>query len=270
MSESRACSTAPRWAFPYESWADGYDALLGSRTFPAVRDAFEWVVRRHRIPFRSVADVGCGTGSFVRYLRRLGARVFGVDRSAAMVARARTKNRRNGAIFLRQDLRDLRLPHRVDLITCNFDVLNYLLDRSELEQAFRTFRRNLVVPGHLVFDLMVTGPGGLAPSRQRLLVRTPRMRSLWIISIEPHRRLRRVLMLHWPLGKRRDVGPAVPRHRANGPIRELHVQRAHATAEVRAALRQARFVVLGVHRLQQRARHRREVPTRLMFVARSI
>ena len=42
---------------------------------------------------RTVLDAGCGTGRYMRLLRALGARVVGVDRSHAMVARAHRVHR---------------------------------------------------------------------------------------------------------------------------------------------------------------------------------
>lgn len=74
-----------KMAMPYCSFARLYDALLGNAMFPLVRRNFEWVVRRYGIRFRSVADVACGTGAFVRYLRQWGVPALGVDRSLAML-----------------------------------------------------------------------------------------------------------------------------------------------------------------------------------------
>jgi len=147
----------------YARTAAVYDELLGDRAFDHLRAVFEELERRHRIPLTSAADIGCGTGTFVAYLRARGVRpVWGVDRSPHMLSRALAKNRANGARFLLQDLRALRLPHQVALLTCQFDTLNYLLVPTELRTAFRDFARSLQPGGHTVFD-MVTRPAGQAP-----------------------------------------------------------------------------------------------------------
>ena len=113
---------------PYNALARTYDALLGTRFFLQLRRTFEQLVRRYGIRFASVADVPCRSGTFVRYLRQSGVpTVYGVDRSPAMLCLAMTRNLGNGARFLHQDFARLQLPQPVELITCNFDSLNYLL-----------------------------------------------------------------------------------------------------------------------------------------------
>lgn len=143
---------------PYAGVAAVYDELLGAHAFARLRDSFERIERRHRVRLTSAADIGCGTGTFVAYLCARGARpVWGVDRSPHMLAQAVAKNRGNGARFLLQDLRTLRLPHQVALLSSQFDTLNYLLEPAELHQAFTGFARALEPGGHAVFD-MVTRP----------------------------------------------------------------------------------------------------------------
>lgn len=142
-------------ASPYAAFALLYDTLLGDRFFNQARRNFERLRRRHGLHPGSAADVACGTGTFVSYLAGLGLRrVYGVDRSAEMLARAIVKNRGNDARFLLQDLKNLRLPQPVDLITCNFDSLNYLLTTGDLLRAFRNFHHNLTPDGYLIFDMI--------------------------------------------------------------------------------------------------------------------
>jgi hypothetical protein len=53
-----------RVARPYTELAAMYDATLGVPIFVGTRRAFEELVRRYGIHFRSAADIGCGTGLF--------------------------------------------------------------------------------------------------------------------------------------------------------------------------------------------------------------
>jgi SAM-dependent methyltransferase len=99
---------------PYRRFATLYDALLGDRSFPDVRLSFEWIRNRYSVRFASAADIGCGTGTFVDYLCRVGSGpVWGVDLSPQMLAVATVKNVDNRAKFLLQDMRQLRLPQTV-------------------------------------------------------------------------------------------------------------------------------------------------------------
>ena len=139
----------------YAALAPLYDDLLGDRFFRDMRRTFEQIERHYALRFSSAVDVGCGTGTFVAYLRTRGVDpVWGVDNSAAMLARAVAKNTGNGARFLRQDLRLLRLRHPVELLTCQFDTLNYLLEPADLRIALAAFGRTLHSGGHALFDVI--------------------------------------------------------------------------------------------------------------------
>ena len=221
---------------PYATFAPLYDALLGDAMFPLVRRNFEWLVRRYGMHFHSAADVACGTGTFVRYLRHWGVPVFGIDRSASMLRIAMQKNREHGAQFLRQDVRHLQLPHPVDLITCHFDALNYLLATRDLLQALCRFRANLTQGGYAIFD-MVTA---FSPESQRSVrvqrFDLPGVSSIWAIAWDPARHLR-VVTMHNVFA----LGPGQYRHE-----REVHTQRPYPVDGVVALLVRCGFHVCGV------------------------
>ena len=70
-------------ASPYSLLADAYDDIVGRNFFHLIRRAFESIIARHRIDFSSVADLGCGTGLFARYLNALWhVPVFAIDAPA--------------------------------------------------------------------------------------------------------------------------------------------------------------------------------------------
>ena len=134
--------------------APTYDRALGRRLARTKR-AFEFVAARYGIRFGSAADVGCGTGLFACYLSRCWrVPVFAVDRSADMLREAACRCRDPKIRFIEQDLRDLRLPCPVDLVTANFDTVNHLLTACDLGQAFRRIAGNLKSGGHFVFDVI--------------------------------------------------------------------------------------------------------------------
>ena len=126
---------------PYQGLAAHYDDLFGEQSAQDRLDTFDWIVERYGLRFRSAVDVGCGTGTFVGHLlrKRRCSRCGASTRSPAMLARAVTKNSQNEARFLLQDLRELRLPETVDLLTCQFETLNYLLTDADLHTAFACF-----------------------------------------------------------------------------------------------------------------------------------
>lgn len=143
------------FARPYSQLASAYDATLGIPNFIGTRATFERLVKRYDILFHSAAAVGCGTGLFACYLNQCwGVPVFAVDRSPEMLDVARCNCTSPNVSFLLQDIRCLRLPCSVDLITANFDTMNHLLTGLDLKLAFRRIWENLRPRGHFIFDLI--------------------------------------------------------------------------------------------------------------------
>jgi len=221
---------------PYGILASLYDVLLGDRFFRQLRHTFERLIRRYGIRFSSVADIACGTGTFVRYLRERGVQVvYGVDRSPGMLRLAAAKNQHNGARFLRQDLRTLQLPQPVDLITCHFDSMNYLLTGDDLRHTLHRVHANLHHTGHVIFDMITD-----RPPWQGLWPRTERVHGADVLFIRT---------TYWD--PRRDIQIAIVSMARNGQTyREIHVQRGYSVASVSRLLTQSRFKLLGAREFQ--------------------
>jgi SAM-dependent methyltransferase len=222
---------------PYTGFARPYDTLLGEAMLPLVKRNFEWLVRQYGMHFRSAADVACGTGTFVRYLCQWGIPVFGVDRAMAMLRIAVQKNRGNGTKFLQQDLRRLQLPYPVDLITCHFDSLNYLLSTRDLLQALCRFRTNLTQGGYTIFDMVTDASPDLKPGVRVQRFDLPGVSSIWVIAWDPARQLRVVTMYNFFA-----IGTGNYRRE-----REVHVQRPYPVDVIVDLLGRCGFNVQGVY-----------------------
>lgn len=155
---------------PYARLARSYDGILGWRMFELVRRNFERMGRAAALTFRDAADLGCGTGIFAAYLARQYRKpVFAVDRSRPMLEEAQRRCAGLPVRILRQDLRELRLPAPVDLLTCNYDTLNHLAEAAQLLQALEAMRRNLRRGGHLFGDFLTPALGVQGGGRHRFV-----------------------------------------------------------------------------------------------------
>ncbi len=235
--EPGPCPTRGEVRPPYWGLARFYDRVVGDAAFPAVRTSFERALSEYRITFSSAADIGCGTGTFLRYLRKYRVPLVGVDRSPEMLRRAAAKNRGAGIVFLQQALTALRLPAPVDLITCNFDTLNYLLSPADLRLAFAGCRANLRAGGHFLFDVIPRGLAGAGPRRDIREIRLPGIRSTWITAWDPGRGTSCVRMIH-------SLATGFSDDRR---VEELHRQRWYPASLLRRLLRAAGFEVRGIH-----------------------
>jgi len=222
---------------PYRGLARIYDRVMGDAVFPLTVRNFERAVRTYAVQFNSAADIGCGTGRFLRHLARYGIPVWGVDRSPAMLSLAAERTRGTGAVLLRQDITRLRLPVPVDLITCNFDTLNYLLSPDALRRAIGRCRANLSDGGHLIFDCIAGSGDAPGWRRERQEIRLPGVTSVWSIAWNPARRTSIVRMRHRFEGKQ---GASVA-------MREEHRQRWYPADTLMRILRDAGFAVRGIH-----------------------
>src|SRR5262245_24413375 len=240
---------------PYRSLAAEYDDALGSDFFRRVRSAFERLQREYGFAFRSAADIGCGTGLFARYLaRRWRVPVFALDRSPEMLRQAVSNCRGERIRLLQQDLRQLRLPHPVDLITSNYDVLNHIVAPSDLRQTLKRVSNNLTPDGHFYFDIITPClglPAGTWTSWTR-----PTLHGLvrQLLFWEPCRRLLRINVLKRPFGCRcADL--------------ERHTERAYSPTQIARWLGEAGFVIRGVHD-EATLRFPRRCPPRMIMIAR--
>ncbi len=234
VSERRAAGVAA----PYSRFAEVYDRLVGDMMFPAIAASFEQDLAGQGVSFRSVADLGCGTGTFLEYLLRFRVPLWGVDASRAMLKEAARRLPPGRVRLLHQDMRRLRLPQPVDLITCNGDTLNYLLDAAALGRALCRCARALNPGGHLSADLLVGRPRGAGLDRRRS-IETHLGPTLWRARASPERRLTRVDIL-WP---RRS--PAGWRW-----TRETHHQRWHRATDLIRGLRMAGLTPVSLRRVQ--------------------
>jgi SAM-dependent methyltransferase len=242
-------------ASPYSQLAADYDATLGMSFFLHARNVFERLVRAYGINFRSAADIGCGTGLFARHLKvSRPISVFGVDLSTAMLRIAAQNCCGTKVVLLRQDIRCLRLPRRVDLITANFDTLNHMLTIDGLRRAVRRVFENLNPGGHFIFDVVTEC---VTPGRSRSYVRRfhrRRRRVTQAVRLDPIRRLLSIAVS--------IMSPEMIR-----PIVERHCERVHSLEELGRALYDAGFTIRGIHDADTLAPVKK-CPQRIVVIAR--
>jgi SAM-dependent methyltransferase len=152
-------------------YAGAYDALYEEKDYESECDLVEQIFARYgEGGFRTVLDLGCGTGSHALPLARRGYDVVGVDRSEAMLEQAIAKSGEGGATFRQGDIRDLRLGREFDAVLMLFAVLGYQHANEDILAALRTARAHLRPGGLLIFDAWY-GPAVLHERPQlRLLV----------------------------------------------------------------------------------------------------
>ena len=142
----------------YTHYAPFYDASLfhfSVLMYGYIRD----ILRTHEPvqPQGQWIDLACGTGTLAIMLADDGWDILGIDLARAMLQQARKKVRespKNVSIrFRRADIRDWSVSQPVDVVSCCFDSINYLLHEDDLQATFACVYRALKPGGLWLFDI---------------------------------------------------------------------------------------------------------------------
>lgn len=147
----------------YRQIAYYYDRLMSEMPYAEWLEFAEhcWSAFAGGLP-RTVADLGCGTGSIAIQLAARGMKVYGIDYADDMLAVARKKSEaaaggvglaRGSTVWLQQDIREWELPELVDAAVSFCDCFNYLLEEADIAKTFRRTYEGLRSGGLFLFDM---------------------------------------------------------------------------------------------------------------------
>lgn len=135
-------------------YANIYDLMYGSKSYDSEIDVIKRSFAQADGNVRSVLDLGCGTGGHAVPLALLGLDVVGVDRSAAMLKKAKRKKPLSGSgpYYVQGDVRRIPLSHQFDAAMMMFAVLSYQTSNEDVLNALRSVRKCLRPGGVLMGD----------------------------------------------------------------------------------------------------------------------
>ena len=137
----------------YTVLARSYDRLTADVDYGRWADYVERHFRKGGRPVRTVAELGCGTGSLTALLAGRGYRMTAVDLSPDMLAAAEQKCRGMDVLFLCQDMSRLALLDRPDAVISCLDSVNYITRPAALRRTFRRGYPALAPGGLFLFDI---------------------------------------------------------------------------------------------------------------------
>lgn len=140
-----------------------YDQVQADPEHTAARHV-ERIIAEHAPQARRLLDFGCGTGRDLGYLGTR-FRCVGIDAQSSMVDYAR---RVRPSVDVRLgDMRDFRLGHGVDVVTCLGNSLAYVHEPGDLTAVFTTFAAH-ARPGTLLVISTQTAPIRAEPRTHRV------------------------------------------------------------------------------------------------------
>jgi SAM-dependent methyltransferase len=177
----------------YEVFGKFYDAVMGDRGRSA--ELLYNLIREAKPDASNLLELGCGTGSMLKYLKRH-YQVSGLDTSSRMLSIARRKVPR--ANLFRQDMVDFHIDDHFDVICCVFDSINHITRFSDWKRVFASVRQHLSPGGCFIFDINtprklerhIAEPPWVHRFGKNLLImdvtRLPKHASNWNIKVFEH------------------------------------------------------------------------------------
>jgi len=140
----------------YKNLAHIYDELINCDVdYKAWADKIISFCSRLNVEKRDYLDLACGTGNMTELISKEFKATWAVDLSSFMLTEAESKLRALGikAKFVCQDISNLKLNQKFDLITCCLDATNYILEEANLEAYFIGVFKHLKDNGVFIFDI---------------------------------------------------------------------------------------------------------------------
>ena len=135
---------------PFELTSQYYDLLYRGKDTIAEVDYVDQLLQHHGVNGQDLLDFGSGTGRHGCLLGSRGYKVFGIEKSAAMVAESKQSE-----FFSCQqgDITTTQLPQKFDAVTSLFHVVSYLTTNAEVQAVFANASFHLSSGGLFLFDV---------------------------------------------------------------------------------------------------------------------
>jgi len=140
----------------YKDFAKIYDQLINCDIDYSAWSKFILdLCDEEAVEFIDYLDLACGTGNMAEQICGRFRESWLVDMSMDMLSEAESKLRERGAKakFVCQDITELNLNKKFDLITCCLDSTNYILKEISLLRYFAAVKEHLKEGGIFVFDI---------------------------------------------------------------------------------------------------------------------
>lgn len=130
----------------YKEFAKYYDIFYKNKNYAKETEFLINFINQND----KIIDVGCGTGLHASLLQQNGFKVDGLDLNKEMLNIAKTRIHSN--LYL-QNILDININQKYDVIISMFAVLNHLKNLKELEHAFMNLKNILKDNGKIIIDL---------------------------------------------------------------------------------------------------------------------
>lgn len=140
----------------YGNFAKIYDDLINEDiNYEEMCSRIMEICKNQNISFNNYLDIACGTGNVTKRIAKNFKESFAIDLSEDMLREAfdKFKKEKIKCKILRQDMTELNLNRKFDLITCVLDSSNYIIEESKFIQYIQGVKDHLNNEGIFIFDI---------------------------------------------------------------------------------------------------------------------
>lgn len=140
----------------YGDFAEIYDELIYEDiNYDSMCARVIDICNEEKITFNNYLDIACGTGNLTVRLAKNFKESFAVDLSEDMLREAfeKLKKEKIRCKIICQDMSELSLNRKFDLITSALDSTNYIIDEDKLLNYFIRVKEHLSDNGLFIFDI---------------------------------------------------------------------------------------------------------------------
>ncbi|WP_320045792.1 class I SAM-dependent methyltransferase [uncultured Ilyobacter sp.] len=139
----------------YREFAKVYDKFMEFADYDGWHNFVSYVIKGNNTGGKTLLELGCGTGEVLkRFLGEYECTGVDISEDMLLVAREKLNDLGEDVPLLCQDMKELNLDKKYDIIISLFDTVNHLVSIRDLEKLFEKIKIHLNTNGIYMFDVV--------------------------------------------------------------------------------------------------------------------
>ena len=137
----------------FKSYSKHYDLIYRKKNYKKEVDYIVKLLKKFKFDQKELLEFGSGTGNHAEFFVKKGYKVHGIEKSKDMIALSK---KINGFTCQHGDICKIKLKKKYDIVLSLFYVINYQINKKNLDDFFKNARYHLKPKSILGFDFWYT------------------------------------------------------------------------------------------------------------------